>query len=48
MKIIYFILLIFIAQSYLPYQAHGFNDFDLFLQLLRKGIFFYKKRCSSI
>lgn len=21
----------------LPYQAHGFNDLDYFLQLLRKG-----------
>jgi hypothetical protein len=35
--IILFVLLAAVLTLDLPYQAHGFNDLDYFLQLVRKG-----------
>lgn len=44
----WFLALIFISVASLPYQAHGFNDLDYFVQLLKKGVRTFKMDMSLL
>jgi hypothetical protein len=35
-----------LQKTYIPYQAHGFNDLDYFIQLLVKGVNHFKMDVS--
>lgn len=47
MKFIILALLFLVALS-LPYQAHGFNDLEYFVQLLKKGVRTFKMDLSLL
>ena len=48
MKIVIIALLIIGTVVALPYQAHGFNDMEYFIQLLKKGIRTFKMDLSLL